>query len=61
MANLKTIPVRNTTVVATRMPNEMYDRLAELAKRNFRSIAAEVLFAVNAHLSSHKNDARMQK
>ena len=39
-----------TVIIATRITKSMYDELAEMAKQNFRSVAAEMLFAINAHL-----------
>jgi len=47
-------------IIATRITREMYDKLTDLANHNFRSIAAEVMFAIDGHIKAHErksNDA----
>jgi len=47
-------------MIATRITREMYDKLTDLANHNFRSIAAEVMFAIDGHIKAHErksNDA----
>jgi hypothetical protein len=39
-----------TVILATRVTPDIYDALAREAKENFRSVAAEILAAIHAHL-----------
>ena len=45
--------------ITTRIPDRIAARLAKLAKRNERSVAAEVRVAIDRHLSeSHSQEER---
>jgi len=44
--------------IATRVPRVMGDKLAKLAERNQRSLAAELRVALERHLSSSKKNAQ---